>query len=261
MINQNILDAFNISTKGTPLTGGQGTAIRYGDLVIKPIEVPAYYEQVSEIFNQLDPKHYRISRPVKCSTGKYVYSGFGATCFEPGEDKDDRIAEKLLVSNALHQDLAALFVKTLPVSHDPWTRAHQVLWHGGQLPEHISFEMRSFLEELLSKLPTHKEPLQLIHSDLGGNIMFHDSLPPLVIDFSPAMAPKKFADAIIVCDSIAWADQPTDALVLLKPLDDYHAMIKYAIAFRVLTIAFFEQYDFRRLQTEWEAYKVIWDIV
>jgi len=32
-------------------------------------------------------------------------------------------------------------------------------------------------------------PSQLIHSDLGGNVLFHDQLPPAIIDFSAYWRP------------------------------------------------------------------------
>ena len=47
-------------------------------------------------------------------------------------------------------------------------------------------------------------PRQLVHGDLGGNVLFHDALPPAVIDVSPYWRPAGYAGAIVVADAVAW---------------------------------------------------------
>lgn len=43
-----------------------------------------------------------------------------------------------------------------------------------------------------------------MHGDLGGNVVFHETLPPAVIDVSPYWRPAGYADAIVVADAVAW---------------------------------------------------------
>ena len=38
-----------------------------------------------------------------------------------------------------------------------------------------------------------REPSGLIHGDLTGNVLFHDELPPAIIDFTPYWRPLEFA--------------------------------------------------------------------
>jgi len=256
-ITKEILDAFHIDCEGRQLKGGRGQAYLFDDIVIKPVEISAYYDAVSDIFNQLQPKNYRISRPLKAINGHYSFKGYGATRYEDGHDDDNKVKEKLKVSHNLHGDLYELNITELPKSDDPWSRAHDMLWR--RMKYHGHNEMEKFCNDLLDKLPIHHEAYQLIHSDLGGNVMFHDHLLPLVIDFSPAIAPKKFADAVIVCDSIAWGNQPLSKLELLDA--SYRTMILYAVAFRIITIVNFGTYDMNRLMEEWNAYKAVWDYV
>jgi len=45
---------------------------------------------------------------------------------------------------------------------------------------------------------------QIIHGDLCGNILFHETLSPVVIDFSLDYRPREYAEAILIADSIAW---------------------------------------------------------
>ena len=60
-------------------------------------------------------------------------------------------------------------------------------------------------------------PHQLVHGDLLGNVLYDDSLPPAVIDVSPAWRPARYADAIVVIDALGWSDASPD---VLEPLAD-----------------------------------------
>lgn len=261
MISKSVLKAFGINSSGKPLDGGQETSWKFGNIVLKPIEDEVYYSFTAEVFNRLQPKEYRISRPILSVNNKYVEDGYGATQFESGIDIDTAVKEKLLVSKYLHQDLKDLKLMTLPKSNDPWTKANNVLWRNHLLPDYWDEKRRSFCEELLSKLLPIDAEHQLIHGDLGGNVLFHDNLKPLVIDFSPTIAPVEYADAIILCDSIAWAGVDIETINYLEPIEYHKPFIQHAVAFRVLTIAFNEKYTYERLVEEWKAYKKIWDYI
>ncbi|MBN2795760.1 MAG: hypothetical protein JXR88_10165 [Clostridia bacterium] len=259
MIEKEILEAFHIQDDGQHLEGGQNQSIRFGHVVLKPVEDEVYYNTISEIFNSLDSNRYRISKHMLSKYGQYAYKGYGATWFEPGFEVDDRLEEKLLVSHALHESSKNTSTNQLPKGKDPWSKAHTLLWNKERLK--AVNEQNIFVNQLLDQLPDYNETHQLIHSDLGGNILFHQDLPPLVIDFSPAEAPKSFADAVLVCDSIAWGNQSIESLKLLRSNINYRESILYAVAFRVATIACFEKHDMARLEIEWQAYKNIWDYV
>lgn len=251
-----ILKKFNIDeTKGELLPGGQGTSYKYGEYVVKPVDNEEYYSFVMNLFDSLNPVDYRISRPIKSVNDKYVENGYAVTKYEVGFDFDD-LRVKLEVSNLLHSDLKKLKIEKLPISSDPWTKANNCLWKNGTTDE--LGEEKELCDSLLRQLPLVEEEYQLIHGDLGGNIMNGDS--PLVIDFSPAIAPKKYADAIIVCDAIAWECKSLDEIVLLD-LSVYKPFILYAIVFRVLAVAFNEDCDYKRFLDEWNAYKNIWKYV
>lgn len=47
-------------------------------------------------------------------------------------------------------------------------------------------------------------PCQLVHGDLGGNVLFDDRLPPAVIDFSPYWRPPGWASAVVVADALVY---------------------------------------------------------
>jgi hypothetical protein len=48
----------------------------------------------------------------------------------------------------------------------------------------------------------------LIHGDLTGNVLFHDELPPAIIDFTPYWRPLEFQSAVVVADALVWEGAP-----------------------------------------------------
>ena len=49
-----------------------------------------------------------------------------------------------------------------------------------------------------------------MHGDLTGNVLFHESLPPAIIDFAPYYRPPQYASAIVVADALCWEEAPAD---------------------------------------------------
>jgi hypothetical protein len=84
------------------------------------------------------------------------------------------------------------------------------------------------LRSLLAALRPVRLPAQLIHGDLGGNVLFAPGQPPAVIDFSPYWRPAGLALAIAAVDALTWsgadpailgdlADQPELDQLLAAP--------------------------------------------
>jgi len=189
---------------------------------------------------------------------------YGATIFEDGETSSGRLEEKLHISDLFHRDAAEIDITLFLLENHKWESANGVLWRDKPLPETWDMRRKNLCKYLLSSLDKTNEPYQVIHGDLGGNILFKNNDVPVVIDLSPTIAPKKYADAIIISDAIAWDRQPLDSIYLLKPFCDYVPFLKYAIAFRVLSIAFAELFDSKKekyMLGEWEAYKPVWNAV
>ncbi len=84
-------------------------------------------------------------------------------------------------------------------------------------------------------------PSQIIHGDLCGNILFHDTLPPVVIDFSLDYRPREYAEAILIADSIAWENGGEEAYTLLPPHSEQ--ILLRACLFRLLTKALLKSQD------------------
>ncbi len=258
-ITNDILAAFGLQGEIRPLGGGQNTSVRVQDAVLKPVDNNRYHEWVAGILDQLNPQGYRVSKPIRSIDGSYVDRGWCCTRYEPGEHKLGEIKRKLTVARALHRDLANLQSGVVPASDDPWTRAHRIVWGSDPLPLDVGKVARSTLARLLREVGPRPagQPEQIVHSDLSGNILFHDSFAPLVIDFSPTIAPIEYAEAILVCDCIAWEGSPLSDLKLLPATDLYREMIIRAVIFRLGVTALVAGGDDDRFLAEYRGFEPI----
>lgn len=110
------------------------------------------------------------------------------------------------------------------------------------------------VERLRSQCEPVDEISQLIHGDLCNNILFHDDLPPAVIDISPFWRPTQYADAITVIDSIAWFGAAGDALVPFSNPVGRQFLIR-AVLFRLGTALVLLGDDEERLVSEVAAHE------
>ncbi|XEC97485.1 hypothetical protein AB6A23_13550 [Paenibacillus tarimensis] len=100
--------------------------------------------------------------------------------------------------------------------------------------------------------------VQFVHGDLSGNILFDQVLTPLIIDFSPTIAPVEYAEAILVCDCIAWQGSDLSEIELFPTDELYKEMIIRAIIFRLAVSAIFAKGNNDQLFIgEYRAFKPI----
>jgi hypothetical protein len=78
-----------------------------------------------------------------------------------------------------------------------------------------------------------------VHSDLTGNVLFSDSLPPAVVDFSPYWRPPGFASAVVVGDALLWEGANRSLLTAVANVDDFPQLLVRALIFRAVVDALF----------------------
>jgi uncharacterized protein (TIGR02569 family) len=89
-----------------------------------------------------------------------------------------------------------------------WTIADQVAWgerDPGSVLATAPAPLARQLRSLLAALRPVRLPAQLIHGDLGGNVLFAPGQPPAVIDFSPYWRPAGLALAVAAVDALTWS--------------------------------------------------------
>jgi len=261
MIPEELKRLFNLSGNGEPLEGGQGLSYKFENVVIKPVWDRGLYEFISPIYNSLDCNGYRISRHLKSLNNNFVESGYGATSFEPGFHVKSELKKKLYISGLFHKDLRKIRIDNFPKPGNPWNLANEIIWKHEKIPEDVNKLYKFYCEKIIEQLPEVKDDFQLIHADIGGNILFHESLDPLIIDFSPVIGPVKYANAIMICDAIAWDSEKMKSIYFLSPLTEYIPYIKYAVAFRIITALLHKDFEDSRFLSEYEAYMKIWNFI
>ncbi|MEM7016037.1 MAG: hypothetical protein AAF512_01705 [Pseudomonadota bacterium] len=186
---------------------------------------------------------------------KFVYKGWEATSYEPGEHVNGRWQEKLSVCRAFHTVLQTLPISLpMPASDDRWTQAHQIAWQETALPQTIHPEIRQLTTPIFQNYQFVERTRQIIHSDMCGNILFASDLEPLVIDFSPAYGPKEYAEAILVADAIAWEGAPI-ALASALPQTTYvQQLLIRAINFRLIVAALLWPTDVATFKQEYKNF-------
>jgi hypothetical protein len=86
-------------------------------------------------------------------------------------------------------------------------------------------------------------PAQLIHGDLGGNVLFAPGEPPAVIDFSPYWRPAGLALAIAAVDALTWSGADPAILDQLADQPELDQLLARAHVGRLVTEVVFRRGD------------------
>jgi len=253
-----------------PLPGGQGTAWRAGQMVLKPAGDPRVARWTAGLYLSLsghrDPG-FRVPRPLRCLAGNGSAGDWVAQDREsgmwvawqwlPGEPADwagrsPSWPGLIAASQAFHAALAGWPAPPwLGTDGSQWTVGDQVAWGerdpAGVLaaaPAPLGGQLRS----LLAALRPVRLPAQLIHGDLGGNVLFADGEPPAVIDFSPYWRPAELALAVAAVDALMWSGADP---AILGPLagqaetgpGDFGQLLARALVYRLVTEVIARRHD------------------
>jgi uncharacterized protein (TIGR02569 family) len=229
-----VLTAFGVFGTPVALEGGRGTSWRVANAVLKPLDLT---EQglmwQAEIFASISCDGFRIARPLRATNGSLVVDGWCAWEAVEGRHEERRWRQIIAVGERFH---AALNGVPRPdfIAHrsDPWAIGDRVAW--GDLPA-SEFAHVKHLTRLGSALKPIVAPSQLIHSDLTGNVLFDDHLPPAVLDFSPLWRPTAYASAIVIADALVWEGADEDLLDAVAHLEDSEQYLLRALIFRAVT--------------------------
>jgi uncharacterized protein (TIGR02569 family) len=210
--------AFGLTGEAVPLTGGQGSSIRIGDAVLKPVdgavEETGWAAGIAERLGS--GPGFQVPRPLRATDGRCVVDDWCGAEYLPGEPGPaGRWDELLAAGRAFH---AALRDEPRPGflsgrTHR-WAMADRVAW-GEESATQI--EVAPGLRSVLGELTARRRPVgearnQLVHGDLAGNVLFPAGGDPVVIDFSPYWRPVGFAEAVVVVDGLLWYGAPDELL-------------------------------------------------
>ena len=79
------------------------------------------------------------------------------------------------------------------------------------------------------------QPAQVIHGDLGGNVLRAPGLPDAVIDWPPYFRPRGFALAVTAGDAVCWEGAPVDLLDRWSDVPEWDQLLLRAVVYRIGT--------------------------
>jgi uncharacterized protein (TIGR02569 family) len=224
-----VLAAFGAVSEPIPLAGGTGSSWRAGSLVLKPLDCAEHeIPWQAELFASIEQDGFRIASPLPD-----VVEGWTATSYLEGRHEHRRWREIIAVGQRFHAALAGVPRPDAIIDRrtNPWEIGDRVAW--GE---------RGYdgIDDLLAALEPVDAASQLMHGDLTGNVLFHDELPPAIIDFAPYWRPTEYATAIIATDAVLWEGAPEDLLDTAQP-----QYLLRALIFRGVTSLEFGTDDWR----------------
>ncbi|KAK2616381.1 hypothetical protein QQS21_000622 [Conoideocrella luteorostrata] len=260
-ISEDVLTAFGIE-HGMPLKallGGSVTCYLAGeDIVFRPSEDDPESEQVAQVVMKLalvmpPDAPYRISRPISVATDptRFVYNGWTAWAFVSGGHRDEMHWDEVLrTCRAFHEDIGKIDIEKpefLNRRMNRFREADLVAWDEkslNQLPVVANADVLSRIREPLRRLEALKggfknhRPRQLIHGDIGGNMLFEkNGQPPGIIDLTFYWRPAGFGEAILVADGLMWHGEG-DGLITRYGTDaDSIQLLVRALLFRTVAWA------------------------
>lgn len=259
---KSVIEKFSVSPDLSVLDGGRGKVVKSGNLVIKPVLEPEKYEWYAGLFEKYHFSEIKYSRPVRSLSGSFIEDGYGATEFLNGKFFAGKMREKIQASHAFNSHLKDI---PKPAEFDswksPWTNAQDLAWGKCQMPEDFNAKARSNLAALFRFWKKIDMPVQLIHTDLSGNILF-DGNDPVIIDFTPGYFPKEYADVLLVSDSIAWFDEPVESLDLLALGDKVtFQLLLRAVLFRLSVSLFFDPRNYEGFNKEYLSFVSLINVI
>jgi uncharacterized protein (TIGR02569 family) len=254
-----VLHAWGVTEPAQPIAGGQGRTFRAGSVVLKPVDDAVEADWLASVLDELPtPPEIRVIEPRRSLDGRWVVDGWSAWEHLEGHERAGAWREALEVSDAFHAATAAVPWSPAMATDHPWAVGAAFAW--GEVELDVPARFASTLDAYLALRQPLELPSQLIHSDLCNNVLFHEELPPAVIDISPQWRPKRFADAIAVVDAIGWFGARRDAIVALRDDIGVQLAIRAAL-FRLGSAVVLFDGDEERLAGEVAAYERILDAI
>jgi uncharacterized protein (TIGR02569 family) len=234
-----VLNAFGLDGSPESLIGGEGRSFRVGDAVLKVVDDAAEAIYAADTLIDLHPIGLRLPRPMRSLEELWIFQGWTAWTYVDGRHAPDRWPEVIAAGHRLHHLLRDHPYPTfLDQRSHQWTVGDRVAFDEAEVA------LPAPMERLVRQLCLQRRPLvearpQLIHGDLTGNVLFHEDLPPAIIDFSPYYRPPGYASAIVAVDAVIWHDADPALVDLVVPEVDRYQLLLRALIFRMVSSGLF----------------------
>jgi uncharacterized protein (TIGR02569 family) len=237
-----VLAAFGLSGAPVPLAGGRGSSWRVGGGVLKPLDTSEEeLVWLADVLGTIRCEAFRVAPPLRARGGSLVVEGWTAWRAVEGRHEEQRWPEIIAVGERFHVVLAGRERPAFIARRtNPWAVGDRVAW--GELPA-ADFADVKHLPRLASALRPVAAPSQLVHTDLTGNVLFDDRLPPAVIDFSAGWRPTAYASAIVVADALVWEGADESILDAVAHVERFEQYLLRALIFRAVVDRLFRPHE------------------
>ena len=228
-----VLAAFGAAGVPEPLAGGQGSSWRVGDLVLKPLDASAEeLAWLEHVLGAIRCDGFRVAPPVRGAGGALTVDGWTAWRAVEGRHEERRWPAIIAVGERFHAAVAG-FERPVLIDRrtNPWAIGDRVAW--GELPLE-AFAGVKHVQCLADALRPVEAPSQPVHTDLTGNVLFDERLPPAVIDFSVQWRPTGYASAIVVADALVWEGADESLLDAVAHIEEFEQHLLRALIFRAV---------------------------
>lgn len=242
-----ILDAFGVDGPVSRLVGGQGTAWRAGQRVLKPLDMPLdALEWLDRVVRPLTPSDgLRLSLPVRSRSGAFLVEGWTAFDYLPGRHETGRwhaIADVAREFSALLTGVE--HPSFIDARTDAWSTADRFAWGEHDLATAAATTTASEAGPAgsvphLAELLVMREPVGdvsgIVHADLTRNVLFAADARPAVIDLSLYWRPVNYAIAIVAVDAVCFEKAPLSLFETISSDPQFAQFLVRALLFRMTT--------------------------
>ncbi len=219
------------------LAGGQDRTWSDGAVVLKPVGFAAEHEWVCEVYAGWGHhESVRVPEPLPGPDGGWSYDGWAAHWFVPGRDASMRTDAALIrrAAEFFHAGVVDLpRPDFLDERDDGWTYGDSVAWDGA--PVCGRPETRALIEAGVAAMRPVSAAAQVVHGDIGGNVVMADGHPPAIIDWPPYFRPAGWALAVAAVDGICWEGVPESLLDEWSDVPEWPQLCLRAHVYRVAT--------------------------
>jgi uncharacterized protein (TIGR02569 family) len=205
-----------------------------GGLVFKPLDVSEEELRFqADLLSTLPQGGFRVAAPRRSPGGELIVGGW--TCCEllAGKHEERRWVDIIHAGRRFHDAIR-------DVREPAFIRGRTHAWSIGDRVALGELAVDRIppvrhLARLRERYRPVKQPAQLIHGDLTGNVLFSSSLPPAIIDFSPYFRPEPFASAIVVADALVFEGADEHLLAAVSGVPDLPQYLLRALVYRLVT--------------------------
>lgn len=204
-------------------------------MVLKRLDDEEEGDWCAEVFSTIDQVGFRVPTPLRTTSGRWSSCGWYAWGYIEGDHMAGHWEEKIRVSARFHRATVGVprpdFFSRLDHA---WAMADRMVW--GEADISVLPELERAIEPLMEVLEPVDATDQVIHGDIGGNILFTRDGDPVVIDFSPYWRPAGFALGVLVADALVYGGADQSILNLVPATAEFYQLLARAEMRRILEI-------------------------